>query len=328
MPRVLVTPTMLRNQPGPFADILQQGGFEVVFPPEDVNTLEPAVIEQLLADDIDAMLASTEPLSEAILHGSTLRAIARMGVGYDSIDIPAATAADIAVTITPGVLEESVAEHTIAMLLGLTRGIVQRDREVRAGKWSRAAMPRLAGKTLGIAGLGRIGKAVAPRAIGLGMNVIAADPCLDEAFAEQTGVKYVSFDELLTSSDVVSIHAAYMAETTHLFNAATLARMKPGAILVNTSRGGLVDEAALYDALKSGHLSGAALDVFEQEPPPVDHPLLSLPNVLTCTHMGGLDLQSEIDASSLAAHCIVDLHNGLRPDSCLVNSKLRADWKW
>jgi len=319
---------MLRNQPGPYADILTNGGFEIVYPPAGVNTLEPAVIQQLLTQDIDAILASTEPLTEQVLKQSTLRVVARMGVGYDSIDVGAATTAGIAVTITPGVLEESVAEHTIALLLGLTRGIVQRDREVRQGVWSRAAMPRLAGKTFGIAGLGRIGKAVAPRAMGLGMNVIAADPCLDEAFAAKSGVKYVSFNELLAMSDVVSLHAAYHSETTHLINATTLAQMKPGAILVNTSRGGLIDEAALFDALQSGRLSGAALDVFQQEPPPVDHPLLTLPNVLTCTHMGGLDLQSEIDASSLAAHCIVDLHNGLRPDSCIVNHRLPADWQW
>src|SRR5262245_29953246 len=159
MPRVLITPTILRNVPGLYSDTLLQGGFEIVYPPEGSDTMRREVLLPLLAA-ADAILASTERLTRDVLAGTKLRAIARMGVGYDSVDIAAATDLNIAVTITPGTLEESVAEHTVAMLLGLTRALVQRDREVRTGRWTRVAMPRIAGRVFGIVGLGRIGRAV------------------------------------------------------------------------------------------------------------------------------------------------------------------------
>jgi D-3-phosphoglycerate dehydrogenase / 2-oxoglutarate reductase len=162
MPRCLVTPTLLRNIPGPYSDILLQGGFEVVYPPEGCDTMQKENLLKVL-DGVDAMLASTEPLTREVLATTRLRVIARMGVGFDSIDLAGATDHKIVVTITPGTLEESVAEHTVALMLGVTRQIVQRDREVRAGKWSRAPMPRIAGRTFGIVGLGRIGRAVVPR---------------------------------------------------------------------------------------------------------------------------------------------------------------------
>src|SRR5262245_42247732 len=171
MPRVLVTPTVLRNIPGPYADVLRAGGFEIVYPPEGCDTMRHENLLPLLAG-ADAMLASVEKMTRDVLAGSKLRAVARAGVGYDSVDIAAATDLGIAVTITPGTLEESVAEHTVAMMLGVSRTLVQRDREVRAGKWTRKPMPRMAGKTFGIVGLGRIGRAVVPKVQGLGMRVI------------------------------------------------------------------------------------------------------------------------------------------------------------
>ena len=191
MPRVLVTPTILRNIPGNYSEILQKGGLEVVYPPDGYDTFPQDNLLKVL-EGIDAMLASTEPLSRDVLSRTKLRAIARMGVGYDSIEIPAASELGIAVTITPGTLEESVAEHTIAMLLGLTRAIVQRDHEVRQGDWSRKPLPRMAGKDFGIVGLGRIGKAVVPRVQGLGMKVIAYDPFADREFAARQNVSLVS----------------------------------------------------------------------------------------------------------------------------------------
>jgi D-3-phosphoglycerate dehydrogenase/(S)-sulfolactate dehydrogenase len=269
MPRVLVTPTVLRHVPGPYSDTLLQGGFEIVYPPDGCDTMQRENLLPLLVG-CDAMLASVERLTRDVLAGSKLRAIARMGVGYDSIDIAAATDLGIAVTITPGTLEESVAEHTIAMLLGLTRGLVQRDREVRIGRWTRVAMPRIAGRVFGIVGLGRIGRAVVPKVQGLGMRVVAYDPFADKDAASRLGVTLMSFSELLQTADVVSLHTTTTPDTANMINRHTLAQMRPGGILINTGRGALVDEAALCEALDRGHLFGAALDVFKTEPLPID----------------------------------------------------------
>jgi D-3-phosphoglycerate dehydrogenase len=327
MPRVLVTPTILRNVPGLYSDTLLQGGFEVVYPPEGCDTMRPENLLPLLAG-ADAMLASVERMSREVMAGTRLRAIARLGVGYDSIDTAAASDLGIAVTITPGTLEESVAEHTVALLLGVTRAIVQRDREVRAGRWSRVAMPRIAGRTFGIVGLGRIGRAVVPKVQGLGMKVVGYDPYADRDWASRAGVTLMNLSELLQSADVVSLHTTTTPETANMINRSTLAQMRPGSILVNTGRGALVDEEALCEALDRGHLFGAALDVFKTEPLPLDSRLLKYENVLLCTHMGGLDWDSQTAASNLAAQCIVDLYRGKWPEACVVNRDLRDRYKW
>jgi len=327
MPRVLVTPPMLIRRDGPHADILRGAGFELVFPPEDMPVMDkPTLVETL--KDVDAMLASTDPLTRDVLAGSMLRVVARQGVGYDSVDIDAASDLGIIVTTTPGVLEGCVAEHTIAMMLCVTRDLLRRDREVRRGAWSRKPFPRMAGKTLGVIGLGRIGRAVVPRAQGLGMRVIAHDPFPDESFAKEHGVQLCSLEDLLSHADVVTIHSPSTPETADLINAKTLSQMKHGAVLINTSRGGLVDEDAVCEALRSGRLLGAALDVFKQEPLPTDSPLLELDNLLLCTHMGGLDEDSVRDGSMLAAQCIVDCYNGNIPERCVVNKSLIDGWKW
>jgi D-3-phosphoglycerate dehydrogenase len=327
MPRVLVTPTILRNIPGEYSEILLQGGFEVVYPPEGYDTFRRENLLKSL-EGIDAMLASTEPLTRDVLGQTKLRAIARMGVGFDSIDIAAATDLGIAVTITPGTLEESVAEHTIALLLGVTRGLVARDREVRQGVWTRRPMPRMAGKTFGIVGLGRIGRAVVPRVLGLGMKVIAHDPFADKEFAARHGITLMTLGELLETADVVSLHPPTTPETLNMINRQTLSRMKPGAVLINTARGAVVDEEALCEALDRGQFLGVALDVFKTEPLPLSSPLLKYDNVLVCTHMGGLDCESQTATSSLAAMCLVDLSQSRWPDACVVNRQLRDRWKW
>jgi phosphoglycerate dehydrogenase-like enzyme len=213
-------------------------------------------------------------------------------------------------------------------MLGVSRALVQRDREVRAGRWSRVPLPRMAGRTFGIVGLGRIGRAVVPRVQGLGMKVVAFDPFADQAAAARLGVKLLSLTELLETADVVSLHTTTSPETTNMINRQTLAQMKPGAIFINTGRGALVDEDALCEALDRGHLFGAALDVFKTEPLPLDSRLLNYDNVLVCTHMGGLDCDSQAAMSSRAAQCIVDLHDGRWPDECVVNRQLRDQYKW
>ena len=180
----------------------------------------------------------------------------------------------------------------------------------------------MAGKTFGIVGLGRIGRAVVPKVQGLGMKVIAFDPFADKEWASRAGVTLMSLSELLQTADVVSLHTTTTPETTNMINRQTLAQMKPGAILINTGRGALVDEDALCEALDRGHLFGAALDVFKTEPLPLDSPLLKYDNVLLCTHMGGLDCESKTAMSNLAAQCIVDLYHGRWPEACVVNREL------
>jgi D-3-phosphoglycerate dehydrogenase len=326
MPRVLVTPHPLNQTPGRYSEILEGAGFEIVYPPPGQPLAENAAT--LARGGFDAILASVEPLSRDVLASAKLRAIARMGVGFDAIDIPAATEFGVAVTITPGTLEESVAEHTIGLMLGVYRDLVRRDRHVRQGMWVRKAWPRLAGKTLGLVGLGRIGRAVVRRAQGLGLTVIAHDPLPDSAFAEANGVRLVTFEELLRTADVVSLHLPTTKETVDVINAKSLALMKPGSVLINTARGAMVDEAALVDAIRSGRLLGAGLDVFKEEPLPISSPLLELDNVLLCEHMGGLDEQSQEAMANLAAQCLADLYQGRWPEHCVVNRNLGSAWKW
>jgi D-3-phosphoglycerate dehydrogenase / 2-oxoglutarate reductase len=327
MPRVLVTPVYLNNVEGPYRDVLQAGGFEVAYPPEGLSLKDPSVlIEQL--QGADAALASVEPYSREVLVASSLRVIARSGVGYDSVDVEAASELGIAVTITPGANKESVAEHAVALMLGVAHGYPARDKEARSGQWRRVPLPRLSGKTLGLVGLGDVGKAIVPLATGLGMKIIAHDPAADRRFAEENGVRLCSLGELLTEVDVVSLHLPAVPETIDMINAQSLAKMKRGAILVNTARGGLVDEDALVDALESGQLAGAGLDVFKTEPLPPDSRLAKLDNALLCPHMAGLDEDALRTMARLAADSIVRLRQGRWPDGRVANPQIREAWKW
>lgn len=328
MPRVLVTPIELVRRHEPCHEVLEAAGFEIVYPPCGMDLYD----EQRLRDHlrgVDAMLAGMEPLSECVLEASNLKAIARFGVGYDAIDVQAATERNIAVTITPGTNQISVAEHAMALILGVLRGFPGRDRSVREGTWLRPPLGRLQGKTLGLLGLGRIGKEVVPRAQAFGVKVIAYDPQPDAAFLCSCNVELVAFDELLARSDIVSLHLPCTPATAKIINSETLPRMRPGSILINTARGGLVDEEALADALESGHLWGAGLDAFAIEPPLTSNRLLHLPNVLLTPHTAGLDYESVQAMGRLAAECLVNLYAG-QPiaDGCLVNCTLDRAWNW
>jgi phosphoglycerate dehydrogenase-like enzyme len=327
MPRVLINPGVLQGVPGPHCDVLQAAGFEIVYPPAGARMSDPAVLLSLL-QGIDATIASVEPYTAAVIGGSRLRAIARTGVGFDAIDLAAATRHGVVVCTTPGTLEHSVAETTIALILGVFRGWPGRQEEVRRGQWVRKALPRLWGRTLGLVGLGRIGKAVVSRAQGLGLKVIAHDPFPDRDFASAHGVELCSLDDVLSRADIVSLHLPATPEAVNLIDTRALARMKRGAVLVNTARGALVDETALVEALRSGHLLGAGLDVFQIEPLPTDSPLLTLPNVLVSPHTGGMDAESLAAMSLLAAQNVVDLYQGRWPAACVVNRDVREGWKW
>ena len=326
MPRVVST--SLNAAEGPHRQILAEHGFELVDAPRHLNLFDEDILIALLAD-CEAILAGSEPYTRRVLESlPRLRAICRTGVGYDAIDLAACDDANVVVTITPGVNHHAVAEHTFALLLGVARGFPELDRKVRDNRWGRTARPRVMGSTLGIVGLGRIGQAVATRAVGLGMKVLAYEPYPNPEFVDRWNVELVSFDDLLARSDYVSLHCPAAKECRRLMNAAAFAKMKPGSVLINTARGMLVDEAALCDALKTGHLRAAGLDVFEVEPLPLSSPLLTFDNVLLAGHVAGLDCESHHDTMEMVAHTIVELHNGQWPAERIVNLKGRTGWKW
>ncbi len=324
----VVVCTGLNSEHGPHLELLKQAGFEVRQVPRNVDLFQPANLIPLVKD-ASAIIAGSEPYSgETLAQLPKLRAFARMGVGFDAIDVPACDRLKIVVATTPGVNHHAVAEHTIALLMSVARGFPARDQFVRAGTWRRFSTPRIMGRTLGLVGLGRIGQATATRAIGLGMKVIAYDPYPNLDFAKQHGIYMTSLDEVLSQSDYVSLHLPMSAENKHLINARSLAKMKPGTILINTARGQLVDEKALYDALKSGHLAGAGLDVFEVEPLPTTSPLLEFNNVMFCGHLAGLDHESQHDTLKMCAEIVIGLSQGKWPRHCIQNLVGVTDWKW
>ncbi|MHB8901131.1 MAG: phosphoglycerate dehydrogenase [Thermoguttaceae bacterium] len=327
MPRVLITPVYLQGVEGRHTEILHDAGLEVCFPDQHADLRRTEVLIGQL-QGMEAVLASVERYTAEVLDAVSLRVISRCGVGYDAIDLAGATRCRVVVANTPGANKEGVAEHALAMMLAVAHGFPRRDRDVRAGRWIRWALPRLAGATVGLVGLGAIGRQMAARCRALGMVVIASDPSAEEDWARQNGVALVSFDTLLRQADVVSLHLPCTAESAGMIDAAALAQMKPGAIFINTARGRLVDEPALIDALRSGRLAGAGLDVFEQEPLPPDHPLLSLDNVLLSPHMGGLDLESMERMAVQAAENIAQLYRDSWPEGNVVNAELAGRWTW
>jgi phosphoglycerate dehydrogenase-like enzyme len=242
--------------------------------------------------------------------------------------MPAATRHSVAVTITPTANHAAVAEHTLALLFAVSRQIAISDRTMRAGQWIRRPLSPVRGRTMGLVGLGRIGRSTAVRCIALGMKVIAFEVKPIAAFVKQHGIELVSFDDLLKRSDFVSLHCPLTDQTRGLMNAAAFAKMKPGSLFINTARGPLVTEADLIAALQSGHLGGAGLDVFEKEPPDPNNPLFKMDQVVVTPHVGGGDTQSIADMGAEAARCIVALSRGEWPEGAVVNDSLKDGWRW
>jgi phosphoglycerate dehydrogenase-like enzyme len=282
---VLVTPTSYGQQDAGLRTELEALVGRVTYN-ETGKPLSSAQLAALLPG-VDGYIAGLDAIDAAALAAADwLRVIARYGVGTDNVDRAAARARGIVVTNTPGANAGAVAELAVALLLLLARPIISAAAATRAGGWPRTAGLSLGGKTVGLVGFGAIGRAVARLLAGFDCRLLAADPQCDVAMAALLGVTPVALDELLAAADFVSLHAPLTPETRGMVDAAFLARMKPGAALVNTARGELIDEAALREALVAGHLRGAALDAFASEPPPADHPLLALPNVIATPHMG------------------------------------------
>ena len=326
MPKVLIAPATLAGIDGPYLKVLRDAGFDLVFPGLDHQMSEDELLQHIKG--MPASIAGSEPYTRRVLDANPqLRVIARAGVGYDAVDVKAATERGIAVTITPGTNQDSVAEHTFALILALAKDLINQHLGTRAGQWPRRSNVPLRGRTLGIVGLGRIGKAVAVRGAAFGMPMLAYEPCPDAAFVKQYGITLVPLDQLLRASDYVSIHVPLTAESRDLFDRRRLALMKPTAYLINTARGGLVNEADLQAALRAGKLAGAALDVFEQEPPPIT-PLLEMDNVVLTPHAAGVDTQSRDDMALSAARAVVALSRGEWPAEQIVNPEVHARFRW
>ncbi|MCS7159231.1 MAG: phosphoglycerate dehydrogenase, partial [Gemmatales bacterium] len=302
MPRVFVA-DKLENVG---LELLHQAGLEVDYRPG----LRGEELRRALQQAEGMIVRSgTRVTAELLERPGQLRAIVRAGVGVDNIDVAAATRRGIVVMNTPGGNTVSTAEHTWALILALVRHIPAADASVRAGQWDRQRFvgTQLAGKTLGVVGVGRIGREVVRRALAFDMKVLAYDPFLTAERAAQLGIEAASsLQVLLPQCDIVTLHVPLMEQTRHLIGAREMSLMKRGAFLINCARGGLVDESALIEALQSGQLAGAALDVFSEEPPRADWPLLKLPNVVLTPHLGASTVEAQTSVAREAAQLIVD----------------------
>jgi phosphoglycerate dehydrogenase-like enzyme len=273
-------------------------GFDLVVRRAD----EPVAASVAGADFV--LVATVRLDDEALAGASRLRLIQHQGVGYDNIDLAAARERGVPVAICPTGTSVGVAEHVFLLVLAIYKRLLEADASMRRGEWLQWALRptsfEIAGKTIGLVGLGRIGREVAVRARAFAANVVYFDPVRPDAASERAlGVSFLPLDELLAAADVVSLHLPLTPATRHLIDAAAIEQMKPSAVLINTARGPLVDENALVAALRAGRLLGAGLDVFAREPPPPDHPLFALPNVVVTPHVaaGTADaLQAKMDA--------------------------------
>ncbi|MDR0966256.1 MAG: hypothetical protein LBM75_07135 [Myxococcales bacterium] len=292
------------------AEIFKKGGIEV----DTKVGLAPDALKAIIGDyDGLVVRSATKVTADLLSAAAKLKVIGRAGAGVDNIDVKAAMAKGAVVMNTPGGNSVAVAELTLAMMFGMARSLPQATASTKAGKWEKkvfAAKGReLTAKTLGIVGFGKIGIELSKRAQGLCMKVIAYDPFITAERAAEFGVDLVSFDELVARADYLSFHLPLNEQTKHMVDAAMIAKMKKGAYLINCARGGVVDEMALAKALHDGHLAGAALDVFEQEPADPANPLFQEPNFICTPHLGASSVEAQEKVGLQIAEQMVDFLN-------------------
>lgn len=297
MNKVLTSPSSMGQCGSEPFDLLRESGFEIVNNPYGRKLTEDEVIE--LAEDCVGIVAGVEPLTARVMDAlPNLKCISRVGVGMDSVDVEYAKQKGIIVVNTPDGPTRGVAELTLAMTLSLLRRIPQADAALHQRKWKKQIGNLFLNKKIGVIGLGRIGKSVAELFRGLKNPVIGYDPYANEAWANENGISLESFDEVLKQAEIITLHVPGNKDKSPVIGAKEIALMKDGAFLINIARGGVVDENALYDALKSGKLAGAAIDVYTQEP--YEGPLCDLDNIIMTPHLGSYakegKLQMEIDA--------------------------------
>jgi glyoxylate reductase len=314
---------MTREIPKRGLNIIREN-FDVDLWPDEAPPSKEEIIRRI--KDKQALVSLlTDPIDEEVINSApNLRIIAQYAVGFDNIDLKAATKRGIYVTNTPEVLTETTADFAFALMLAVARRVVEADKYVRNGKWKVAWHPLMMlgedvhGRTLGIVGLGRIGSAVARRAKGFDMKILYYDVIRREDLERELGIKYVDLETLLRESDFVTIHTPLTPETYHLIGEKQLRMMKKTAFLINTSRGKVVDQKALYKALKEGWIAGAALDVFEQEPISMDDPLLELENVVLAPHIASATHETRSKMAEIVAENLLAFKRGEIPPT-LVN---------
>lgn len=310
--RILLSTTSYQDTPGSHHELLEAQGWEVV------RMRGPLSEEQMLeiAGEFDGFLCGDDAITPAVIDKSLprLKWISKYGIGLDKIDKDYATSKGIPIGYTPGVNHTTVAEHTFGLMLGLTKKIFESVSYTAKGEWKRPTGNEIMGKTLGIVGLGRIGKEVAIRAKAFAMDVQAYDIHWDEAFAAKYDIKQCATPaELLESSDIVSLHCFLDDNTRNLINADSIATMKDGVVILNCARGEVVDTNALAAALRSGKVGGYGADVLDQEPPPADHPLFLTPNTAITTHIGSRTYESVVRQATKATQNLINYVNGEAP---------------
>lgn len=293
---ICTSPSFAKYDPQPIT-VLQEQGFELITLPADVqlSTLEPH-----LADTVAMIVAFTDVNNDLLDLAPQLKIICKHGVGVDNIDLQATQARGIYVTNVPDANKHAVADFTFALILNMARQVITAAVETRAGHWPHIFAADVYGKTLGIIGLGNIGKQVALRANGFNMRVLAFDFYPDQQFAAEYNIQFVSLDELTEQSDFITLHTPLTQETHNLFNTARLRQMKKSAFLVNVSRGGVISESDLYQVLVDNTIAGAAADVFEHEPL-TEHPLFSLTNFIPTSHIAGY---TDGAISAISSRCV------------------------
>lgn len=297
--KVMITPRSFGKGNSLPIDMLREKGCELVLNPYGriLNKLE--MVE--LIRDVDAIIVGVDPLDQEVLeHATKLKVISKYGVGTDNIDLNYAKEKEIPVTVTAGANKDAVADYTIALMLAVARRMIPIDKACRQLNWDKITSVDVWGKTLGLVGLGAIGKGVAARARGFNMNILAYDLIKDEAYAAEHQIEYVSLDKLLQSADFITLHLPLTEKTHHLIGAKELASMKETAVIVNTARGGLINEQALLEALIEKRIWGAGMDVFEQEPPQ-DKGFLELDNLVIGSHCAASTYQAIENMGIMAA---------------------------
>ena len=311
MKRILLTTTSFQDTPGEHHQMLEAEGFDIVR--ERGPLPESRMLELVAKGDFDGWLIGDDAITRAVIQKSLprLQVISKYGIGLDKVDVKSATEFKLPVTFCPGVNHTTVAEHVFGLMLAIYRDIVPQCNYVKSGNWKRLTGHELFGKTIGIVGLGRIGKEVSSRARAFGMNVVGFDLYWDDKFAQQYDVQRAgSIEDVLKVADIVTLHTNLTDETRHLMNAKRLAMMKKGSVLINTARGELVETNDIVAALKSGQLLGYGADVLESEPPPKDHPLFACPNAVLTPHIGSRTYESVARQAKMAAQNLINVLNG------------------
>lgn len=317
MKRILLTTTSFQDTPGAHHDLLKETGWEIITargPLSEADTLA-------LVGDVDGFICGDDAITRSVLEKARprLKVLSKYGIGVDKIDVEAATEMGIPVGFTPGVNHTTVAEHCFALLLALEKNLVEEVNITREGKWKRLIGHEILGKTIGILGLGRIGKEVAVRAAAFGLKIIAFDIYWDAAFAEKHGIRRCdTMAELMAEADIISLHTNLNEETRGMINLQSLATMKDGVIIINCARGELVETDAMVHALKIGKVSGYGTDVLDEEPPRPDHPLLKEPRCIVTPHIGSRTYESVVRQASAAVTNMINLLNG-QPALAQVN---------